>query len=295
MKPCLICDGAFAPLRDDVVDWEYGVHWDSSLVRCQTCGLIAQNPPIKSEQITDLYPDNYLAHSPASRSKGIYGGLKETLARRTARSIAATIPEGGTLMEIGCGNGHLLRRIASERPDVRLKGVDIEEVEITGLANFEFYHGQFEDTQIPPESIDLIYCSNLIEHVPDPLRFLRKARSTLKNRGVVHGVTPDHLSVDRYIFGKFWAGYHYPRHTFIFNHRNIQMLLRKAGFSKTRVRGSYSFWYLSLANRFQELPGTKKRGVLFAAVTAMFLPLDMLINAMRCHGSMTFIAEKQNL
>lgn len=292
MGPCLICGGSFAPLRDDVTDWEYGVPWQSSLVKCQSCGLVAQNPPIESEQVTGLYPDNYLAHSPASRSKGIYGRLKETLARRTAKSIASSIPKDGTLMEIGCGNGHLLRRVAAERPDVKLKGVDIEKVEITGLSGFTFYHGQFEDVEIPVGSIDLIYCSNLIEHVPDPLRFLRKAHSVLKTGGVIHGVTPDHLSLDRLVFGRYWAGYHYPRHTFIFNHRNIKMLLEKAGFIVARVRGSYSFWYLSLANRFQELPGTKKRGVLFAAVTAVFLPIDMLINVVSCHGSMTFTAEK---
>jgi SAM-dependent methyltransferase len=278
------------PLCDKVKDWEYGVEWNSALIMCPGCGLVSHNPPITAAQILSLYPDNYLAHSGAASSRSIYGRLKEILARRTARNIAASVPIGGRLMEIGCGKGHLLKTIASVRPDIHMLGVDIEQVEISGLPDFTFYHGQFEEVEIEPNSVDLIYCSNLIEHVPDPGVFAKKVKQSLKAGGQVLGVTPDHLSIDRYLFGRYWAGYHYPRHTFVFNHRNIVTLLREADFEGINVKGSYSFWYLSLANSFMELPGTKKRGLLFALITAAFLPLDFFINLLRCHGSMTFKA-----
>lgn len=290
MTECVLCLQEMIQLRSDVQDWEYGVPWNSALTICSNCGLVSQDPPVTAEQIPDLYPDNYLAHSPASASTSIYGQLKEFLARRTARKIASHVPIGGTMLEIGCGNGHLLKRIATVRPDIRFIGVDIEDTAISGLNNFTFYHGQFETVEIENNCIDLVYCSNLIEHVPDPLLFSRKIYDRLKQDGVILGVTPDHLSLDRALFGKYWAGYHYPRHTFIFNHRNIVRLLQQAGFPEVRVSGAYSFWYLSLANRFQELPGTKRRGLLFALITAAFLPLDIVINLFRCHGSMTFIA-----
>jgi hypothetical protein len=47
-----------------------------------------------------------------------------------------------------------------------------------------------------------------------------------------------------------------------------------------------------LANRFVELPGTKRRGLLFALTTALFLPLDVLLNLVTTHGSMSFLAAK---
>jgi len=280
---------------DDIQDWEYGVDKISEMFICAKCGLVGQNPEVTAEEIPSLYPSNYFAHTPASNSAGIYGRLKSWLAIRTAIKIAANVPQNGVYLEIGCGNGHLMQTISEIRPDIQFVGVDIEKVTITNLSKFTFFHGQFEDVAINDASIDFVYCSNLIEHVPVPTVFAIKIRKVLKSGGLLLGVTPDHLSLDRYLFGKYWAGYHYPRHTYIFNHSNIITLLEGSGLDAVKVKGTYSFWYLSLANRFIDLPGAKKRGIIFAIVTTAFLPLDILVNLIRCHGSMTFTARAPEL
>jgi SAM-dependent methyltransferase len=289
---CINCGGSCAPLLDDIQDWEYGVAWRSRLVECEGCGLVTHDPPIASSEIERLYPANYLAHSPASRSKSIYGRLKALLGRLGVRGVSREIPAGGSCLEIGCGNGSFLRVLTEARPDIEVAGVDIADVGVTGVPRFTFYRGQLEDVDFEDRRFDVVYCSNLIEHVADPFRFLRKVAQILKPTGVIYGITPDHLSIDRYLWRRYWAGYHYPRHTFVFNHENIRQILQKCGFQATRVSGAYGFWYLSLANRFVELPGTKPRGAMFAAVTAAFLPFDLLVNRFRCHGSMTFVARR---
>lgn len=295
MTQCLLCNSKMRPFIDNIQDWEYAVQWNSKLFICDRCGLVSHEPAISGDEITMLYPASYLAHSPASNSGGLYGRLKQALARRTAARISRNVPLGGTFLEIGCGNGQLLQTIASLRPDIHFVGVDIQKIDISGLDKFTFYHGQFENIEIELASIDLIYCSNLIEHVPDPVVFAKKIKQTLVPGGQLLGVTPDHLSLDRYLFGRYWAGYHYPRHTFVFNHRNILTLLQSNGFENATARGTYSFWYLSLANRFMNLPGTKKRGLGFALVTMFFLPIDLLINLFRCHGSMVFSARSPSV
>ena len=289
-EPCLNCGGGMDALIDDISDWEYGVEWPSRLVMCDACGLVTHEPRIQPQQIEALYPANYLAHSSASGSQSIYGRLKTMLARRSARGVAAHVPPGGACLEVGCGNGSFLKVLRHVRDDIDLAGVDISDVNITGIPRFTFYKGQLEEVDFGDAAFDIIYCSNLIEHVPDPFLFLEKCLAVLRPGGVIYGITPDHLSVDRYVFRRYWAGYHYPRHTFVFNHRNIVDILRKSGLEPVTIKGSYSFWYLSLANRFLELPGTKRRGVAFAVVSALFLPFDLAVNAFRCHGSMTFIA-----
>jgi 2-polyprenyl-3-methyl-5-hydroxy-6-metoxy-1,4-benzoquinol methylase len=289
---CINCGASLVPLLDDIQDWEYGVAWRSRLVECSACGLVTHDPPIQKSQIEQLYPSSYLAHSSASRSKSIYGSLKAFLGRLGARGVSRQIPAGGSLLEVGCGNGSFLRVLTDARPDIQVAGVDIMDVGVSGVSSFAFYRGQLEDVDFGERRFDVVYCSNLIEHVPDPLRFLRKVAGLLKPGGVIYGVTPDHLSIDRYLLRKYWAGYHYPRHTFVFNHENIRQILEKCGYQTPRVRGAYGFWYLSLANRFLELPGTKRRGLLFALVTAAFLPFDLAVNRFRCHGSMTFVARR---
>ena len=78
----------------------------------------------------------------------------------------------------------------------------------------------------------------------------------------------------------------------MFNHRNIRTVLESAGFEVVRITGAHAYWYLSLANLLVELPGTKKRSLVFGAITALFAPFDLLINLFRVHGSMTFIGRR---
>jgi len=301
MNACALCgaagtggEPALRPLVRRIRDYEYGIAWRSELWTCACCGLVVQEPRVSAADIHKLYPGTYLAHSGGSRSRGVYGWLKNLLARREARLLARHVPHQGAVVEIGCGNGKFLSVLHAIRPDIRLAGVDIEDVGIADLPGFAFYHGQLEDLAIPPAAFDAVYCSNLIEHVPDPLRFLHKCREILTPGGVIVGITPDHLSLDRYVFGRYWAGYHYPRHTFVFNHRNLRTLLEAAGFAVIGLRGAHAYWYLSLANLLIELPGTKSRGLAFGAITALFAPLDLLINRFRVHGSMIFIGRRSS-
>ncbi len=290
MPKCLICGDQFLEFINAIRDYEYGVKWSSKLIKCRNCSLVTQDPDVTSEQIPKLYPKNYLAHSQASRKRGIYGILKQVLANRAVKKITKYIPPHGSFLEVGCGNGHFLTRVANERSDIKLLGVDIQPYEGESIANFRFFHGQFEDQDIESGSVDLIYFSNLIEHVEDPKIFLQQCLKILREGGKIYGVTPNHLSWDRFIFWRFWAGYHYPRHTYLFDHKNLRRFLEELGFINIQIKGAYAYWYLSLANIFLPLHGQKKRGILFALVTAFFLPLDFLINLVTVHGSMTFTA-----
>jgi SAM-dependent methyltransferase len=296
VSACALCGEGpdsppLAPLVRDIEDYEYGVPWRSELWACGRCGLVMQEPRVTAADVPKLYPSSYLAHSAGSRGRGLYGRLKGILARREAGLLARHVPQDGRVIEIGCGNGRFLAVLHEVRPDIALAGVDIEDVGMGDLP-VTFYHGQLEQVAIEPASFDAVYCSNLIEHVPDPGAFLRKCREILKPGGVIVGITPDHLSLDRYVFGRYWAGYHYPRHTFVFNHRNIRSILEQAGFEVARIKGSHAYWYLSLANLVLDLPGTRKRGLAFAAITALFAPLDLLANRFRVHGSMTFVGRR---
>jgi SAM-dependent methyltransferase len=288
---CVLCGEAavLRPVAGQVRDYEYGVPWRSELALCTSCGLVAQQPRVGAVDIPKLYPGDYFAHSASSRSRGAYGRLKRILAKHEAQVLARWVPQDGSIIEVGCGNGAFLSTLHEVRPDIDLTGVDIEDVGIANLPELTFHHGQLEEVELATASFDAVYCSNLIEHVADPSAFMARCRAILRPAGVIVGVTPDHLSLDRYLFGRYWAGYHYPRHTFIFNHHNIRSLLEKARFEVVRISGSHAYWYLSLANLLIERPGTKKRGLAFAAITALFAPVDFLINRFRVHGSMTFI------
>jgi len=296
MKKCNICNSDLKLFIESIKDYEYGVDYDTKIMICDNCALITQSKMFSAGDIPELYPDNYLAHSDASGKKdSIYGRLKNILANSTIRSIANLIPNNGCLVEIGCGNCHLLEKLALLRPDVRLIGIDIVDIEPEKkmIPNFTFLHGQFEAFSFTDIDVNLFYFSNLIEHVPDPYLFLSKCLRSLGKNGCIMGITPNHNSLDRVILGKYWAGYHYPRHINVFNHKNIKLCLEKIGFQKIEISGGYSFWYISLRNYIFGRGGDWNRGIMFAVITGLFLPLDKFLNLFWPHGSMTFRAYKQ--
>lgn len=278
------------PFIRGIEDYQYEVRWRSDLSRCPRCGLVSQDPPVQPHQIASLYPANYSYHGTQAHEARIHVALQKKLVRRAGLTLASCLPAGGTLLEVGCGDGRVLQEIAAIRPDVQLVGVDIQEVHHPPIPHYTFHQGQLESVVLEPGSADVVYCSRLLEHVADPAMFLSACRRILKPGGLLRGVTPDHRSVDRFVFGKYWGGYHYPRHTFVFDHRNLRALLTQAGFVAVHIRGSYGWWYQSLANRFLSPPARRERGVAFVGVTAFFLPFDVLVNLFSIHGSMTFDA-----
>ena len=54
------------------------------------------------------------------------GAMLGGMYRRAARDIAAAAPRDGTVLDAGCGSGHLAAQIARRRPDLHVHGVDLD-------------------------------------------------------------------------------------------------------------------------------------------------------------------------
>lgn len=292
IPPCVNCSSIPQPFIEDTQDYEYGVNWSSKFVRCNECGLVTQQPRIHNEDIPKLYPDNYFVHSASSKKKGIYSILKKRVDDSKIKRLSDYLPENGTIIEVGCGNGGFLLALEQARPDLNPIGIDIVDPGTLGDSNVTFYAGMLEEQSIESGTVDLIFFDDLLEHVEDPVKFLETCHRLLKPNGVIFGITPDHASLDRLLFKKYWAGYHYPRHTFLFDHHNIKQILHKAHFTDAKLKGSNGLWVKSIKNITMTLPATKKRGVIHYGSMIAFYPLDLLINLFTCHGEMSFIARK---
>jgi len=290
IAPCVNCGRTPAPFIEKPQDYEYGVAWSTAFVRCPGCFLVTQEPRVRSQDIPKLYSANYFVHSEASTKNGLYSFLKKILDAKRINRLREYLPENGVLIEVGCGHGDFLRLLEKTRPDMSLTGVDIVDPGVFEGSSVKFYIGQLEDQKIESGSVDLIYSDALIEHVEDPVQFLKTCYRLLKPSGVVFGITPDHGSIDRLIFKKYWAGYHYPRHTFLFDHHNIIEILEKAGFTNVKLEGSNGLWAKSIKNITMTLPATKKRGIIHYGSMIAFYPVDLLINLFMCHGRMCFVA-----
>jgi SAM-dependent methyltransferase len=114
-------------------------------------------------------------------------------------------------------------------------------------AGHEYVRSPFEhyDTH---ERFDLVFLSNIIEHVANPDVLLAKAFALTSPGGLAVLQTPSTEGLDARLFiGGRWGGYHCPRHWILFNERNLVELARRTGYEivESRYTQAASFWALS--------------------------------------------------
>ena len=82
-------------------------------------------------------------------------------------------------LEVGVGNA-IVFKIMNEF-FANLHGIDA--IENSDYINYKIKVGIFSENIFEPKSFDVIYSSHFIEHLPDPVKFLKIARNLLKKNG----------------------------------------------------------------------------------------------------------------
>ncbi len=112
---------------------------------------------------------------------------------------------------------------------------------------------------IPKSDVyDLAFLIMTIEHLSDPLTTLRDIAEHLHPGGRLVVVTDNTRSPDFFLFGgRHWGGYHFPRHTYLFNKDNLKSIAELAGLRPKAIKTSFSpvNWVYSLRNWISDWHG----------------------------------------
>lgn len=106
-----------------------------------------------------------------------------------ARFLVDHVPAQGKLLDIGCGEGKLLRTLARERPALALHGCDIRVPQRTPT---EFAFAEVTSEALPYDdgTFDAAMLFDVLEHVPDPAGMLREAARVLAPGGRLVAFVP---------------------------------------------------------------------------------------------------------
>jgi len=126
-------------------------------------------------------------------------------------------PEGGEVLEVGCGPGLLWTSIAPLLPHLRLTLTDLSEgmldaarSVVDGIESIELVATRACDAQdlpFPDSSFDVLVANHMLYHVPEPARAAAEFARVLRPDGVLLAATngPNHLDViadiARQVFG----------------------------------------------------------------------------------------------
>ncbi len=233
------------------------------LVRCP-CGLVYVEPRPDAATIARIYDDpSYYTegYNLGVESENYFSRRDELLALydRTMHDLERIVGRPGDMLELGSAGGFLLE--AARRRGWRVKGIEISppaiEYSRRELA-LEVFAGDLFDAPFAPKSFDLIVADNVLEHVIEPERALRKLRELLRPGGHLVVVVPAYVNsiyfrmtlaaphfVPRGWFGpglsrilKLEPGREPPYHIIEFDRRTVTDVIRRAGFELARIENS---------------------------------------------------------
>lgn len=121
----------------------------------------------------------------------------------------------GRLLDVGCGNGNMLRLAKELGWDVTGLEIDSNAVRVASEDGLNVIQGDYRKLDQFVESFDCIICSHVLEHVHHPLMLLELVEKSLKPNGILLLSLPNAKSHVREIFGKNWLGADPPRHLVI--------------------------------------------------------------------------------
>lgn len=214
-----------------------------SLLRCADCGLVVDaavfHPCAAQHLNEEAFGDGYTIE----RSFWVrwFERMKN---RRYLMNLRRARVSGGRLLEVGVGSGAFLR--AARDAGFQAEGCDLSASlsrrvnETTGIP----VHGVPLE-RLPRASYDVVAMHHVLEHVSDPIGFLRAARDRLKPGGVLHVAVPNVACWEARLPG--WNSYE-PYHMLYFTRDALSRAAKKSGclIERTWTFDPFSVWFLAV-------------------------------------------------
>lgn len=296
---CVLCGSkSYLNFLNGGEDFEYGIKGKFNLIKCVSCGLISLFPVPSTKQLLSFYPSSYHCYNnPVSRFTQLlaYSNLK-----RQAKKIERLIGKQGKILDVGCAGGEHFG-VLNKFGNWQFVGIDFNKnvVEKGQKKGREIYATTLEKFNYTKQSFDLIIMDHLLEHVTNPVSTLKSAYFLLKKDGYLIGAVPNINSWDRVVAGRYWGGYHFPRHVYLFSLQTLTRLFVKNHFRMKKIDYDLhtGHWALSVQNFFQSRLLTKRftrngRTFYYGLLLLFFFPLNLLQRWFKSTGIIDFTVQK---
>lgn len=174
--------------------------------------------------------------------------------------LAVADPEGGDLLDVGCGFGFIPHYWQTMQLG-RAVGLETSFYGRLGKEKLgtEIYHSYYADTpEIAGVKFKYVFSSEVIEHVPDPEKFVREISEAIGDDGILilttpsaDSIAPETAACD--LIAALSPGFHF----FLARDCALDALLRRCGFQHTLVRNTGTRLFAWASHR--PLPTIRKR------------------------------------
>ena len=257
LEKCPVCLGSH---NQRCIETSAQMHADAETFyfdKCQDCGVVFLNPRVPQGSLHKYYTEQYLPYRGAS-AWGKYAWIVENdqfkldKARARLAGKYCDLDNSSLILDIGCGQPTFLEA-CNTMYGCNTMGIDFSDNgwKDTGsrFSALDLQVAQVRDLN-PSLRPDVITMWHYLEHDYDPVANLSALRKLAKPNTVLLIEVPNYESEGRKKYGRHWAGYHTPRHTFLFSPDNIKLLLQNTGWQATQVNthgtlNPYNLYWMS--------------------------------------------------
>jgi 2-polyprenyl-3-methyl-5-hydroxy-6-metoxy-1,4-benzoquinol methylase len=151
---------------------------------CQVAVRLSSTIPAETDRL-NVYSDDWA-------EKHSNNPIAHDVARSTAGIVSSVLPNGSTVLDIGCGSGMLVDRLS--RTGYQAYGLDWSEPAI--LFAREHYQGEYLLSNVEQglaigRTFDCAVASHILEHLEKPHEFLQSVKEILEPEGYLVVVVPN--------------------------------------------------------------------------------------------------------
>jgi SAM-dependent methyltransferase len=190
--------------------------------QCLDCALLQSDPTAVSAGTAFSYEDTYDFYD-----KPLMRAFDNKRYRHYADWVASFLGESGAqhVLEVGCGDGWVLEFLQDAHRSTCFHGLEPSAAAVrrAKAAGIDIRKGSVAANDLPADSFDFAYCINVVEHVADPIGFVRSLGALLKPGGHALIICPYGNVVDPELM--------FVDHLYSFSGKNLELIVRRAGFS----------------------------------------------------------------
>ena len=146
---------------------------------------------------------------------------------------------GKKLLDVGCSYGYLLNEAKVKGWDTL--GIDYKDDAVKSAKEkfgIDVLKGSFEETKFDERSFDVVAMAEVVEHLINPIPFLKTIHKILKDDGILFITTPDIESPQARLHGAKWIMFYPGTHRYFYSLNSLERLLHLCGF-KIKARRLY--------------------------------------------------------
>lgn len=156
------------------------------------------------------------------------------------------LPDGASLLDVGCGSGEFLRYLKTQRPTIQSTGCDFsqESVSLTKAAGFEAFRLDLATDEIEG-TFDYVTCFEVLEHIPEAEAAFEKLARACRRQLIVSVPNVGYIDsrIRLALFGRFPVTnciYHVKEHVRHWTERDFREWVDHMGWRVDQVAAQYA-------------------------------------------------------